>query len=178
MKIIDCISKAEEIRREYNPSNLSPFPYINVEKKETNLKIYITPYPEDNADVSGATLYDKDSQLFTISINKNKAETRQHFTLAHELGHYFLHKDILREDEIIVDEDGSLDNNRMLFRRDDAEYSRIETEANNFAASLIMPKVLVESAWEKLGNVEECANIFNVSVSAMSIRLEKLKLLP
>lgn len=177
MNTADCISKAEEIRREYNPKDLSPFPYKNIEERNTNLKIYITPFHDGIVDISGATLYNKETKLFTISINKTKAETRQHFTLAHELGHYFLHEEILKEDEIIVDEDRNLDGNRMLLRRDNAEYDRIEAEANNFAASLIMPEELVKGAWGKLKSVEECAKVFNVSVSAMSIRLEKLKLL-
>jgi Zn-dependent peptidase ImmA (M78 family) len=40
-----------------------------------------------------------------------------------------------------------------------------------------MPKDLVISAWSTLKNIEECAKIFNVSVSAMSIRLERLGLI-
>lgn len=64
----------------------------------------------------------------------------------------------------------------MLYRRDEAVSTKLETEANNFAASLIMPAELVKRAWEKLRDVEDCAQVFNVSVEAMSIRLSRFGL--
>ncbi|MDD5023414.1 MAG: ImmA/IrrE family metallo-endopeptidase, partial [Candidatus ainarchaeum sp.] len=121
-------------------------------------------------------IFDKTENKFEILINTKKAFTRQHFTTAHELAHYFLHREIIRTEEFIIDGEDSLDSAKMLFRLDNAEYSRIETEANNCAASLIMPTGLVIKAWNTIKNIEEVAKIFNVSPSAMSIRLERLGL--
>ena len=50
--------------------------------------------------LSGAIRYDKDKDEFEILINKNDAKVRQRFTIAHELGHYFLHQDFLKMEEI------------------------------------------------------------------------------
>jgi Zn-dependent peptidase ImmA (M78 family) len=165
---------AESIARQYNPEGLSPFPYEKITEDKRDLEIYLADTAEG---ISGATQYLKDEGTFRVLVNKNKPRTRQNFTIAHELGHYFLHQDIIKNEDVLIDGESSLDGSNILFRLDAAETSRIETEANNFAAALIMPTELVRSAWLTLKNIEECANIFNVSVSAISIRLERLGLL-
>ena len=161
---------AEQIASTYNPYGLSPFPYEKITDEKKDLHIILSETAEG---ISGATVYLKASNEFSIIINKNKPKTRQNFTIAHELGHYFLHKEIIKSEEVLVDGDNSLDNN-ILFRLDAAETSMVETEANNFAAALIMPESLVRKAWEDLADIEEMASVFKVSPSAMSIRLEKL----
>lgn len=166
---------AESLSRKYNPEKLSPFPYEKIAEDKNDLEIYLVEMPEK---ISGATLYIKETCRFRILVNKNKPKTRQNFTIAHELGHYFLHKDLIhKNEEIFVDEDNTLDGSNILFRLDEAEITKVETEANNFAASLIMPSELVREAWNAIQDVTECAKIFNVSLSAMSIRLERLRLI-
>ncbi len=161
---------AEEYALKYNPEQVAPFPYENILKDKDDLEIYFVPLEDDTA--SGVTLY-KD-RSFTILVNNIKPETRQHFTLGHELSHYVLHQAVLKEESAIVDEDTSLDGSGMLHRLDDAITTKLEIEANNFAASLLMPIDLVRRAWQATENVEECARIFKVSVVAMSVRLAQL----
>ncbi len=173
MEIKECRDLAEKIVAEFNPEGLSPFPYQKIEEKNKDLKIFLSNIEDNN--ISGAITYDKETPEFVILINKNKPPSRQYFTVAHELGHYFLHKDILREEEILVDNDNILEG-RTLFRLDTTKSTIIETEANNFGASLIMPENQVYKAWNELKNIEECAKVFNVSVLAMTIRLTKLNL--
>lgn len=174
MQLSEISALAEGLAQKFNPEGLSPFPYEHVQKEHPDLDIYITEM--NDSEISGAISFDKEQQKFKIVVNKEKSFNRRHFTIAHELGHYFLHQDIIKQEEVLIDGDDSLRQNVILFRLDGAEYSRIETEANNFAASLIMPEVLVRKAWETFRNIEECAKIFNVSTTAMSIRLEKLGL--
>jgi len=161
-----CEQKAQEIRAKFNPENLSPFPYENIQKENKDLSVDFFPFDgESTKNLSGAITFDEGSSHYNIYINTARPQTRQYFTVAHELGHYFLHKIEIQDEGIIVDAE-FFDGGRALFRIDDAASKRIETEANHFAAALIMPAV------------EECARVFNVSVSAMSIRLERLKLIP
>lgn len=174
MTIQEIIQKAEEIACQYNPEGLSPFPFDNIQKDKKDLKIYISEKLAEN--VSGVIMFVPEESFFAILVNKNKSNTRQHFTVAHELGHYFLHQAEIKE-EIFVDEENVLDRAGMLFRRDSAVSTRLETEANNFAASLIMPTDLVKKAWADLQKVEDCAQLFQVSIEAMSIRLSRLGLL-
>lgn len=169
---------AEEVRKKYNPRDLSPFPYQNVERLNKDLTIKFFSFNEnDLSRLSGAILFNEKEERYSIFINSDRPTNRQNFTLAHELGHYFLHKDILKKEGIIVD-DGVFENNRALFRPDiQPAHDTRETEANKFAAALLMPEELLRKAWKDLGGVEECAEVFNVSVSAMSIRLERLGIL-
>lgn len=165
--------KAEEIAKKYNLTGISPFPYEMIERAYTDLKIFSVPL-ENN--LSGAIKF-QETEGFHIFVNSDKPKKRRYFTIAHELGHFFLHSEIIKEEKIIIDNEDSLDSSKVLFRIDEAKSTQIEKEANNFAASLIMPRDLVIKAWNILEDVEECAKIFNVSIIAMSIRLEKLHLL-
>jgi len=175
MKIVDICELAEETARKYNPTNISPFPYEEVLKLNEDLKIYVVSL---DGDISGATTFEvvEGKEKFSIFVNSTKPLTRRNFTIAHELGHYFLHKDILRKNEGLVDGEHAVDGDNVLYRLDGSESKRVETEANNFAASLIMPEQLVKKAWDALKSIEACANVFNVSNIAMSIRLERLGL--
>lgn len=172
MTIAEINVLAEEYARRYNPQNVAPFPYENVLANQKNLDIVFTDL--EDSKVSGMTLY-RDGH-YTVLVNATKPTTRQNFTLGHELGHYFLHQEILKAEQGIIDSDAWLDGPNILYRLDDVETTRIETEANNFAASLLMPAQLVYKAWEATEDIEKCARIFQVSVVAMSVRLTRLGL--
>ncbi len=174
-----AIQEAERIRKQYNADGISPFPYENIQNTISDLRIIFTNV--DSEYVCGAiVMKDENGQkVYTIIVNTQKSATKQYFALAHELGHYFLHKEKLIEKVWRIDNEENLDA-RELFRLDTTEDSTersIETEANNFAASLIMPEKLVEEAWQKLETIEECAKVFNVSILVMTIRLENLRLI-
>ncbi len=163
---------AEDLARKHNPGSIAPFPYENLMAAYADLDVHYVDLEDET--VSGVTLYENGK--YTILVNASKPDTRQHFTLGHELGHYFLHKDIMAAENGIVDKDVWLDVPNMLFRVDDAAKTRMEIEANAFAASLLMPEGLVRRAWEAFGSIEDCARIFKVSAIAMSIRLTRLGL--
>lgn len=175
LSLADISNNAEEIARTYNPEGFSPFPLEKIQNNNKDLNIFFVNFDDEN--VSGVILYKEDK--FHILINKLKPKTRQHFTIAHELGHYFLHKELIKAEETnaIVDGDNFLDGSQILYRMDEATRNKIETEANNFAASLIMPTDLVKKAWDAFESVDECAKVFQVSPLAMSIRLERLGLI-
>ena len=112
-----------------------------------------------------------------VAINQSHHENRKRFSMAHELGHYVLHRTTR---SIFVD------SSEQKFYRD-AEASTgtklQEIEANAFAAELLMPREKIEEFLpEKLnyldeGVIERLADEFKVSQSAMIFRLQKLNLL-
>lgn len=121
--------------------------------------------------ISGAIRYNKKEDRFEILVNKNDVTSRQRFTIAHELGHYFLHRDFLKDEEVHVD--------IILYRDDsekDEEARRREKEVDYFAGALLMNKTLLEKLRSE-NTITELAEIFNVSVSAMTVRLDILGLL-
>lgn len=94
-----------------------------------------------------------------IWINSSDALVRQRFTMAHEIGHLLLHP-----------------LNRLLR---DTTFARpgdvIEEEANEFAASLLMPLWMLEPV-AKIPNTKasDLAAWFKVSPGALAIQLRKL----
>lgn len=121
--------------------------------------------------ISGAIRYNEKENRFEILVNKNDIKSRQRFTIAHELGHYFLHENFLKNEELHVD--------TILYRADDEkddEAIRREKEVDYFAGALLMNKTLLEKLRSE-NTITELAEIFDVSVSAMTVRLDILGLL-
>lgn len=101
-----------------------------------------------------------------IGVNCEHHPHRQRFTVAHELGHYFLHG----AETIHYDVGGE-----PLYFRSDSIYNADEREANRFAAELLMPEHLVSRCIEAgTCTVETLAEIFDVSEDAMRYRLVNL----
>lgn len=95
---------------------------------------------------------------WVIGVNKLHNRKRQRFTIAHELGHYFMHKD-----KNVDYEDAT------FFRIDNS--SSIEYAANEFAAKLLMPEERIRkviSDGEK--SLENLSTIFDVSIAAIKYR--------
>lgn len=106
----------------------------------------------------------------TILVNQSDVPFRKRFTIAHELGHHFLH---------LLSDGDFVDTQVDLFRDAEAGESTpqsVEVQANQFAAALLAPEGLVRPAFEKIQSVPELARLFNVSEEAMAIRLARLGL--
>lgn len=115
-----------------------------------------------DGDISGMV---KNSQSErSIYINSDDIPTRQRFTIAHEIGHIILHHDNLEEDFNVVD-----------YRS--KSFSPRESEADAFAAALLMPADKTRQVWKKLDDVDDFAKEFKVSRMAASIRLSNLGLI-
>ena len=115
----------------------------------------------------------------TIGCNVTHPPVRQRFTIAHEIGHFILHR---KSERLFIDKKFA-----GVYKRDRNSSSgeqKREIEANRFAAALLMPADLVRHHFEAsqfdLGDesaLEELAQRFEVSTQAMSIRLSNLGLL-
>lgn len=100
---------------------------------------------------------------FTIYLPQMTSSRRDRFTIAHELGHYFLHYLHARRED------------PASFGRGDRNL--VETQANVFASSLLMPAKQFTDAWRRQrGNVRALATLFDVSPAAVEVRAEVLGL--
>lgn len=108
--------------------------------------------------------------FYVIAVNKNESQQRKRFTAAHELGHYVLHRDLLREgqhfDRLFVKKNGVTAHGPI------SPYH--EVQANKFAADILMPADLVKMYYRRNRDLGGTAREFAVSESAMRIRLENL----
>ena len=117
----------------------------------------------ENPDVIGA--YSRENRK--IYVSAGDPNTRQRFTIAHELGHFILHDDYPEE----------------TFYRDQYAHllthskHSIEQEANWFAASLLMPAEATNLYWRDIRDISDFATMFRVSISAATYRLKNLGLI-
>lgn len=93
----------------------------------------------------------------TIFVRRGDAPWRKRFTIAHELGHLLLH--------------GA----GRAYRDDTFRGTPEETQANEFAANLLMPFWMLEGVTPRHGrDAHRLARVFGVSEQAMDIRLGRL----
>lgn len=127
----------------------SPVP---VRKLVELLDIRLDAFPMD-ASQSAFIKKHKDGS-FTIGVNTFEGDQRQRFSIAHELGHYFLHRDLLPAGGVHADRlfGGGINPSGVL-------KPSHETQANQFAADLLMPKEQFLSLWDAHNKNESIRNI-------------------
>lgn len=119
-------------------------------------------------DSASGSILISDIGNFEINLADHTSESRDRFTICHELGHYFLHYIFHKSNG---DEIGSL--KAMRYGDSFAEY-----EANWFAAGFLMPKEEFTSSYVKFaGDLYSLASHFFVSVQAAEVRAKSLNLL-
>mgnify|MGYP000051606101 CR=1 FL=1 len=151
------ITSADEVRKEYS---INKFP-VDVEALLTQLNISIEKRKLDN-DISGMLLSQNDRYI--IVVEERHPLNRQRFTIAHEIAHYFLHKNLKEKFE-----------DNVFFRGYSSD--SLEFQANNFASDLLMPKtVFIEKIKNGMNQIEDLAKFFGVSTLAIRVRAKQLNL--
>ena len=133
------------------------------------------------SNISGALF--KNGSVSVIAVNEIHAPSRQRFTIAHELGHYFLHNFEVHFDHDFISEATVYKGREKVFLRNatssEAKDPK-EIEANRFAAALLMPVSLLRKCLKPYSvplsgkGVEALAEKFRVSQQAMTFRLLNL----
>lgn len=98
--------------------------------------------------------------------NQIRSTGRVNFTLAHEFGHYLLHR-LAYPDGIRCGEQD--------FVQWDSEYGQVEHQANVFAANLLMPlddfrRLVAPDSTIGLDAISDCADRYRVSLIAAALR--------
>jgi Zn-dependent peptidase ImmA (M78 family) len=112
----------------------------------------------------------RDGERFEIEIEKNKPALRKRFSVAHELGHLFLHMGYLVNPDLWSNTDEYKDSVYYRFG-----HGIEEDEANEFAAAFLMPegefqKIAGEHVRDGLCSLEGVASHFRTSKDAALIR--------
>ena len=160
-KILEIEAKSATILQSIYPTEVGV--PVDLEKLLKTNGLTLKAGNFDDNSIAGA--YDRSSQ--TIFISENSPYQRNAFTIAHELGHHFLHRDL--PNEVFYRLDADLINS--------PEKDQQEAEANWFAASLLMPResmIMYSSMFNK--DIDKLAIVFAVSKTAMFWRLKNLKL--
>lgn len=100
-----------------------------------------------------------------ITINGRDHKNRQRFTLAHEIAHFVLHRDLIGDGV----QDDAMYRSRLR--------SELETQANRYAADILMPAKLMREKWRQgMTSFAGMAAAFGVSMDAARIRMEARRL--
>lgn len=145
--------QASELFKEYGIDELP----VDVRKIANNLGIEIIEMSTDVWFYGMLTRYEDDHY---VVINKIMPETRKRFAIAHELGHYVMHR-----------------NDLVYQRTPDKEY--FHREADVFALELCIPTPLLKrEAINWFNDHIFLAKLFDVSEPLMAKKMEELGLIP
>ena len=138
-----------EILNKYNKRGGSHEQLFNIIQEEG---IKFKEIASSNAKFIGALTFGNNKQTY-IMINKGIENIgRRNFTIAHELGHYFLnHK--LHTSSFLCQEDHIVEGSDVS--------NRIEQEANYFASCFLMPKQIIKGAFLAMIRHSKKINIKN-----------------
>ncbi len=159
-RILTIESLTMDLLREVYGGSEEIIPPIDLNKIIEKAGLTLMTGEGGNPNIAGS--YDRVER--TITVKKSDPWFRKVFTIAHELGHYYLHTN--KPSEIFYRQD--LD---FLVKGDEIEQ---EQEANWFAASLLMPKMVFSRFWMLIQDIDELAQRFGVSSTACYYRLKNL----
>jgi Zn-dependent peptidase ImmA (M78 family) len=154
---------------EENDVRRAPIP-VDAIAKAVGLDVRYAPTTDD---VSGALI--RNGKSAVIAVNSAQHENRQRFTIAHEIGHFILHKRTARH----FDEDFRIDYRNSVSSE---ATERSEIEANGFAAALLMPENFLRRDLLRMevddGDADQAIQTlavrYKVSRRAMELRLLNL----
>lgn len=160
VKEFDNITSASDLLQLANDNGIESSPLdVSALTKLLGIKMRFEPM---SGDESGCLKKEAKTGGWIMTVNSLHHPHRQRFTIAHELGHFIQHS-------ILADsfEDSA------FFRN--GEMNRMETEANKFAAELLMPDTKFNE-FVSAGSVrvEEIAEFFQVSSMAVRVRAKQL----
>lgn len=123
----------------------------------------VVEFSEGFDDFADGSIMKTGENSFLIRVASNRSERRRNFTVAHELGHLFLHMGYRTNPDIWSQQDSTV---YQRFGASEAEY-----QANEFAASLLMPSAVFKTKIDECDSdnrvdVQRVADYFNVSVAA------------
>ena len=155
-EIANIANKAEDLLKAAKIKNMFPVP---LERIAEHCKYEIKKFtPNKKTEKISGALFRNEN---LILVNGGDSYLRQRFTIAHEFGHHTLHSN----DPDFIDH-----------RKVDITDGK-EAEANEFAASLLMPeKEFMKKHKEFDGNCEMLSEYFGTSVPSIGVRISKLGL--
>ena len=154
------MTMSEQLKIIKNNQQSAPVKTVSI-AKELGLKVYRSKPKVWPSGLSGLLRKAPDDpKKFNIYVNGDHHVNRRRFTIAHEIAHFVLHRDLI----------GGGISDDALYRS--GLNNSIEAQANRLAADILMPWHLIDPYIEKgISDIGALADAFEVSKSAMSIRM-------
>ena len=141
---------ADETRNHYWPESKLP---VNTEDiVEFRLRLDIEPVKNLLSTIDIDAYLKRDLSGIVVDYDcymNDKFVNRMRFSFAHELGHFFLHKELYMKFGISSPEDWK----DFILNVPETEYRSFEWQANEFAGRLLVPYQELETEMEKVGEI-------------------------
>lgn len=175
--LVNARNKAKEIREQYNLTG----PGVDLNElidnfNKSNQDIQIVASELDLSELEKhykkplSGFIKKMGNKVYIGVARDEPAFRKRFTLAHELGHFFLGHDTSQIE--FRQNINALELAILGYYHDDDE-----KEANEFAGELLMPEEEVKQLYNLVKDSDKLSKIFGVSYQAMEVRLKRLGLI-
>jgi Zn-dependent peptidase ImmA (M78 family) len=140
----DINKRAEDLLREYKRNKILP---VDIEAiAEFNLGLNIFPFPnlQQTFDIEGFISGDL-NVIYVDEFIYYQRPARYRFTLAHEIGHYVFHSDLIAS----FHPQSVADWSKFLLGIDEETYGWLEWQAYSFAAAVLVPRVSLKQNFRK-----------------------------
>lgn len=151
-----CIDEAERFTKDFSSP---PIPVIEI-AENNGVDVVFADFGVHSAKVAGFC----DFKAAKLYVNKQDRPERQMFTVAHEFGHWIMHREFFLANP---------EKYPVFARFQTNESNPYEQEANRFAAHLLVPEKLLRPVAK--APVSALASVFKVSKSMMEIRLKNVR---
>jgi predicted transcriptional regulator len=159
---IDLIDSADKLIAFARQQGITTFP-LDIEPLALALEIDVQYQPLED-DLSGILRLNPDNNKWEMVVNSLHHKNRQRYTIAHEIGHFCLHRYAVKEFK-----------DRIFFRA--TASNQMEWEANEFAGQILMPEdEFRRLIREGVASVDDLARHFSVSSLALRIRAKQIGL--
>ncbi len=170
---MDRVDLGEKAKSLLDDQDVTSAP-VPVEKIARSLGAQVRHSPLDE-ELSGMIYINGNTPI--IGVNSLHHRNRQRFTIAHEIAHLVLHRDMI-SNQVHVDRRFPV---LMRDAKSAAGTERMEIDANRFAAELLMPSFLLAQMLKKKGfdidddePLERLASKFRVSRQALEFRIRNM----
>jgi Zn-dependent peptidase ImmA (M78 family) len=132
----DINKLAEDFLREHNRNEILPVDIEAIAEFDLGLNIFPFPNLQETFDIEGFISGDLEV-IYVDEFIYYQRPTRYRFTLAHEIGHYVFHSDLIAS----FHPQSVADWGKFILAIDGETYDWLEWQAYSFAAAVLVPRV-------------------------------------
>ena len=132
----DINKLAEDFLREHNRNEILPVDIEAIAEFDLGLNIFPFPNLQETFDIEGFISGDLEV-IYVDEFIYYQRPTRYRFTLAHEIGHYVFHSDLIA----LFHPQSVADWGKFILAIDGETYDWLEWQAYSFAAAVLVPRV-------------------------------------
>lgn len=140
----DINKRAEDFLQEHKRNDILPVDIEAIAEFDLGLNIFPFPNLQQTFDVDGFISGDL-NVIYVDEFSYYQRPARYRFTIAHEIGHYVLHSDLIAS----FHPQSVADWSKFVLSIDEETYGWLEWQAYSFAAAVLVPRVSLRQNFYK-----------------------------